>query len=251
MRKRPPLCTRRAPLTWGGARLAGENASIRECPCLRRIACSGAVVRPACGSAPTPMCRGIAGGAAVAWGRSNAGRYPLLREKCPAYAIIHLRKIACLVCGCTPTPACRAAGGCPYSVVVIPTRPCLWRGVVCRVRTVFPGHGVQDTQRGQKGHCPLLGSCFGGLVLRLCRFGVIPPRKRVRQCRRRICAYPQKSAVGLRGQGVSVSLCLRGNPASPDVGARGPYPDRGTCRSRGGSPLPGMSPMPPRRIPAA
>ena len=61
MRKRPPLCTRRAPLTWGGARLAGENASIRECPCLRRIACSGAIVRPACGSAPTPMCRGIAG----------------------------------------------------------------------------------------------------------------------------------------------------------------------------------------------
>ena len=169
----------------------------------------GAIVRPACGSAPTPMCRGIAGGAAVAWGRSNAGRYPLLREKCPAYAIIHLRKIACLVCGCTPTPACRAAGGCPYSVVVIPTR------------------------------------------LRLCRFGVIPLRKRVKQCRRRICAYPKKSAVRLRGQGVSVSLCLRGNPASPDVGARGPYPDRGTCRSRGGSPLPWMSPMPPRRIPAA
>lgn len=129
---------------------------------------------------------------------------------------------------------------------------CVFGRVLCALwGTVFPGQGEQDTQRGQKGHCPVLGSCFGGLVLRLCRFGVIPPRKRVRQCRRRICAYPQKSAVGLRGQGVSVSLCLRGNPASPDVGARGPYPDRGTCRSRGGSPLPGMSPMPPRRIPAA
>ena len=154
MRKRPPLCTRRAPLTWGGARLAGESASIRECPCLRRIACLGAIVRPACGSAPTPMCRGIAGGAAVAWGRSNAGRYPLLREKCPAYAIIHLRKIACLVCGCTPTPACRAAGGCPYSVVVIPTRLRLWQGAMC-----FVGDGISRARRtghakGAKGALP-------------------------------------------------------------------------------------------------
>ena len=78
---------------------------------------------------------------------------------------------------------------------------CVFGRVLCALwGTVFPGQGEQDTQRGQKGHCPVLGSCFGGLVLRLCRFGVIPPRKRVKQCRRRICAYPQKSAVGLRGQ---------------------------------------------------
>ena len=104
MRKRPPLCTWRAPLAWGGIRLAGEVRSIREFPC---------------GEYP------VLGG----------GRAPGVR-----------------VC---PAPVYRdIAGGCPYPVAVIPPRLCLWRDAVCRVRTVFPGHGVQDTQRGAKGALP-------------------------------------------------------------------------------------------------
>ena len=54
-----------------------------------------------------------------------------------------------------PAPVYRGiAGGCPYPVAVIPPCLCLWRDAVCRVRTVFPGQGEQDTQRGAKGALP-------------------------------------------------------------------------------------------------
>ena len=117
MRKRPPLCTWRAPLTWGGARLAGESASIRECPCLRRIACSGAVVRPACGSARHRCTGALREGAPIRWQSYH--------------------------------PAC------------------VFGGMLCAVCGRYsPGKENRTRKGGQKGRCPVLGSCFGGLVLR-------------------------------------------------------------------------------------